>query len=76
MTKQEIEALLERVRTWPAAKQEDAAAILLALEAEEGPYEPTEEEIAAIRIGLAEAERGEFASDEEVQDLLHRPWTR
>jgi predicted transcriptional regulator len=76
MTKHEIEAVLDRVRTWPPAKQEEAAAILLALEAEEGSYEPTEEEMAAIREGLAQAERSEFASDEEVQELLRRPWTR
>ena len=65
MTKSEIKAVLDRVQTWPLARQQDAAALLLAMEAEGlEPYEPTEEEHAAIRKGLAQAERGEFASDE------------
>jgi hypothetical protein len=64
MTRDEIKAVLERVQTWPLARQEDAAALLLAMEAEGlEPYEPTEEELVAIRKGVEEAERGEFASD-------------
>jgi predicted transcriptional regulator len=34
----------------------------------------TADEEAAIEEGLAQAERGEFASDEEVNALLNRPW--
>ena len=34
MTKEQINLVLERVRNWPAARQEDAAQLLLAMEAQ------------------------------------------
>ena len=73
MTKQQIEEILNRVRTWPLERQEDAAAILLRME-EQGTqvYELTEEEQADIEAGLKEAERGEFATDEEVEAVFSR----
>jgi predicted transcriptional regulator len=74
MTKHEIKAVLDRVLSWPADLQEEAASMLLALEGKDTFYEPTDEERAAIAQGLREAERGEFASDEEVEALLRRPW--
>ena len=74
MTKHEIKAVLDRVLEWPEELQEEAAAMLLALEGKDAFYEPTDEEQAAIEQGLREAERGEFASDEEVEELLYRPW--
>jgi predicted transcriptional regulator len=72
MTKHEIKAVLERVLDWPADKQEVAADFLLMLEKQDEFYEPTEEEQAAILQGLAEADRGEFASDEEVAALWRK----
>lgn len=73
MTKDQIEAIFERVRTWPPARQEDAAAILLRLE-QEGTeeYELTEEERADLDAAELEAERAEFATDEEVRALFAR----
>lgn len=73
MTRSEIDAVLERVKTWPLERQEDAAAVLLRME-EVGTelYELSDEERADIVEGLAEAERGEFASQEEVDALLAR----
>ncbi len=38
------------------------------------PFEIPDDHIEAVLEGLAEAERGEFASDEEVEALLRRPW--
>jgi predicted transcriptional regulator len=76
MTKHEIKAVLDRVLTWPENLQQEAAEILLALEGEIAEfYEPSPEEWAAVQEGLAQADRGEFATDEEVQDLLNRPWS-
>lgn len=74
MTKHEIRAVLDRVLEWPRELQEEAAALLLALEGTDAFYDPTDEEQAVVEKGLAEAERGEFASEEEVEDLLRRPW--
>ncbi len=76
MTKHEIKAVLDRVLTWPEARQEEAAELLLALEAEEAVYVPTDDEVAAIHRGLAEAEAGKFATDEEVDSVLGRPWKK
>ncbi|HEU0084848.1 MAG TPA: hypothetical protein VFQ87_18495, partial [Bradyrhizobium sp.] len=53
--------ILERVLTWPQERQQDAAELLLALEAREGEfYDPDDDEWAAIEEGLAQAKRGEF----------------
>jgi hypothetical protein len=35
MNKAQIDSILDRVRTWPEERQEDAARILLAMEGEE-----------------------------------------
>ena len=73
MTKTEIDAVLERVRTWPPERQEDAVRVLLEIEAEQtGVYKLSEEERADIEEGMAEIRRGEFASDEEVAELFNR----
>ena len=73
MTKEQIEQIFERVRTWPLEQQERAAAMLLLLEEQgTGVYELTDEELADIEEAEAEAERGEFATDEEVKALFDR----
>jgi predicted transcriptional regulator len=73
MTKTEIDAVLERVRTWPAEKQEDALRALLEIEAEGTEvYKLSDDERAAIEEGMAQARRGEFATDEEVAALFAR----
>ena len=73
MTKAEIEAVLDRVKTWPPEKQEEAMLVLLEIEAGvEGVYQLSPEELADIEEGMAEIRRGEFASDEEVAALFNR----
>ena len=73
MTKQGIEAVLDRVRTWPIPRQEDAARTLLRME-ELGtsPYELSDQERADLEEAEREIERGEVASDEEVEAVLKR----
>jgi len=73
MTKEQIEQIFERVRTWPLERQEDAAHILLRME-ELGvePYQLDGDERREIEAALAEAEGGEFASDEEVEAVFSR----
>jgi predicted transcriptional regulator len=73
MTKAEIDAVLDRVKTWPPERQEEAMLVLLEMEAEAtGVYVLSDEERAAIEEGMAQARRGEFASDEEVAALFAR----
>ena len=73
MNKAQIDSILDRVRTWPEERQEDAARILLAMEGEEGGlYRLSDEERGEVRAALAEIERGEVASDEEVAAVFTR----
>jgi predicted transcriptional regulator len=63
-----LEQAVEAVSVLPDETQDDLARILLQLAGvEQPPYELTREEAADIRASLAEAERGEFATDEEVR---------
>ncbi len=73
MTRQEIDAVLERVRTWSDREQEEAVLLLLALEERRlGVYELDEDEAADVEAGLAELERGELATEEEAKALFER----
>jgi hypothetical protein len=63
-----LEQALEAVSALPDEAQDDLARILLQLAGvDQPPYELTPEEAADIHASLAEAERGEFATDEEVR---------
>ena len=68
MKKDQITAVLERVRSWPPARQEDAARLLLEMEAQDAsPYRLTDEQLAEVRrrrakkapkyVSLAEARK-------------------
>jgi len=73
MNKEQIESVLDRVRTWPQQRQEDAARILLAMEEQDiGVYRLSDEQRQEIRAALEEVERGEVASDEEVAAVFNR----
>jgi predicted transcriptional regulator len=73
MTKLEIEAVLDRVKTWPPERQEEAMLMLLELEAETtGAYRLTEDDRREIELSMAEARRGEFATDQEVAAVFNR----
>jgi predicted transposase YdaD len=74
MTKHDVRKVFERVLTWPSDLQDEAAEMLLAMEAREGEfYHPTAEEWAAIEQGMREAGAGEFASEAEMEELF-RTW--
>jgi UDP-N-acetylmuramyl tripeptide synthase len=65
-----FEQAIARVRTWPRSRQEDAAQILLAMEAQgTEPYVLTPEEREAVRAALDAAERGDIATEAEVQAM-------
>ena len=66
--------VLERAKTWPREDQEALAAYAFELEAERsgGVYVMTAEERAAVAQGLAQAKRGEFATDDDMRALRKR----
>lgn len=71
MTKAEIDAVLDRVKTWPRERQEEIAAALLQVEAGGAEvYRLSDEERLDIREGVAEADRGEFASAARLRSIL------
>jgi hypothetical protein len=65
MTKEQVKKVLDRVLTWPPERQEEAAEILLEIEAELGSsgYHASPEEPQA----LDDAEQSGIASDDEVE---------
>lgn len=73
MTKDQIDAVLDRVHLWPQARQEDAVRILLAMEAQAAaPYALNAEERADLEAALDEAARGELATQAEVEAVFAR----
>lgn len=71
MMKEQIAEIFERVKTWPEDRQRDVVEILLQMEAANDYDEDlTEEDLADLEEALAEADRGEFATDEEVKALF------
>jgi hypothetical protein len=71
-----IKTLRDAVRlaeTWSAEDQEDLAEYAREIEARRtGVYVMSDEERAAVRQGLAEADRGEFVPDEVVAEADKR----
>ena len=72
-TQERLEALFAKVRALPEARQL-ALLEFLAEEIAGEPYVLSEDELAVLRPALERAQRGEFASDEEVAELLDKPW--
>jgi DNA-binding protein H-NS len=70
-----LEQAIEKVRKLPEDRQAYAAEVLEQIAAQqEGVFEIPDEHIAAVMEGLEQAERGEFASDKEIDALLNKPW--
>lgn len=74
MSQKSLIDVFERAKTWPREDQEALAAYARELEAERsgGVYVMTAEERAAVAEGLAQAKRGEFATDDDLRTLRKR----
>jgi len=67
MTREQIDAALESVRSWPQEDQEELAEIVREIQARRtGVYVMNDEKRAAVREGLEQARRGEFVPDDEM----------
>ncbi len=65
--------LLEQVGSWPEEDQEELAEFAGKIEARRtGVYTMSDDERAAVRRGLAQADGGEFVSDEMVSNADKR----
>jgi hypothetical protein len=73
MTKDQIDAVLDRIRFWPTARKEDAVRMLLAMESQASSvYELSESEKVDLDAALEEVARGEIATDAEVAAVFSR----
>jgi predicted transcriptional regulator len=70
-----LEQAVEAVRVLPDDVQDDLARMLRQLAGvEQPPYQLTPQEAADIDVSLAEADRGEFATDEESPGHVGKAW--
>ena len=68
-----LQKLLPAIERWPEEDQEALAEAAREIEAlRTGVYSMSSEEEAAVADGLAQAEHGEFASDDEVAEVWKR----
>ena len=68
-----LQEAVEKLARLPNERQDELAKMLINVaEQDLEPYEFTPEERVAIETSLAEAERGEFATDEEVAAMWKR----
>ena len=66
-TKHKLEDILHKAGHWPAEDKRDLIAYALSIEARQGDvYKLSYTERSAIEEGLAEADAGEFASNQEL----------
>ena len=55
MTREQVKAILDRVLTWPPERQQDAAEILMGIEAQDrSDYQLSDEQLAELRRRRAE----------------------
>ena len=69
-----LETILTRAASWPKAAQEELARVAHEIEIEHSGevYKLSAEERAAVEVGIAEADRGEFVSEAEVEVSFSR----
>lgn len=61
------EKILDRIADWPEEAQEELVQAIVDIEARHfGIYRLSDDERAAVREGLAQAERGEFVPDDVI----------
>jgi predicted transcriptional regulator len=70
-----LEKAIAQINDLPPERQAYAALVLKQIADDDGTlFEVPAEHRAAVLEGLAQAERGEFASEEDVERALRRPW--
>ncbi len=68
-----LKQVMKRAETWSEADQEQAADILLALEAERStPPDLSADDVAALERSAEDERLGRFASDDEVREIFSR----
>jgi hypothetical protein len=72
MSKEQVKAVLDRVPTWPSERQEDAAKLLMLMEAQdESVYRLTDEQVEEVRRRMADPNR-KLVSAAEARERIAR----
>lgn len=71
-TSEKLDHLFAKVRALSEPRQQ--AAVEALSEITEEPYQLSEEELAVLRPAMERVRRGEFVPEDEVADLLDKPW--
>ena len=70
-----LEEVLRKVGELPEERQDDAAHMLLEmLESDASGYQLTDDQVREVNLARDEVKKGLFATDEEVEKVLGRPW--
>jgi NH3-dependent NAD+ synthetase len=73
MRKEQVKAILDRVLTWPEQRQEDAAKVLMLMEAsDQSVYRLTDEQVAEVERRLANPNARRLTLDEFKERLARR----
>jgi len=64
-----LEEGIKAVQELPEDRQNDAGEMLLAIAGNSTRYQLTPEQIEDVKLAMAETDRGEFATDQEVADM-------
>ena len=68
-----LDTLIERAESWPEEARAELVQFMINTETKHfGAYRLSDEERAAVRVGLAQAKRGKFASESKVQSVFKR----
>jgi hypothetical protein len=80
MTREQVKEVLERVLTWPPERQEDAAEILMSIEAQDkSGYRLSDDQLAELQRRRAEKDPKSSLSPNSMSDFAvlahedHRP---
>jgi hypothetical protein len=72
MNKEQVKAVIDRVMTWPEERQEDAAKILMLMEAQdESAYRLTDEQVAEVKRRISDP-NPKLLSLEEFNERIRR----
>ena len=67
--------VMRRIIELPEQRQDDAARMLMSLlENDVRPYRLTEAQLRELDEAIADVDAGNFASQAEIDELLHQPW--
>lgn len=72
MSKEQVKAILDRVLSWPSERQEDAAKVLMLMEAQdESVYRLTDEQVEEIQRRRSDPNARRLTLDEFNERLHH-----